>query len=458
VGSENKKPPSQDKALIKARREINLLEKSLRKQNQETEKLKEKIGRLEKENEKLKQELRQIRKPPKWAKPNKSEELKKKAKKPGPKKGHKCHPRKKPEKIDREVNLIGKMCPHCDHKLPAPHKWHEHIQLDVPPPPKIIVTRYNVGWSWCKHCKKEVSSKEKLSGSLYGPHLHAQVSYLKYGLGLTYPKIRQLLKQHYNLEVSCGQLAELVKRSANSFNSGYEDLKTSLLNQSHLHADETGWRNQGENHWLWSFSNSDMSYYHLDRSRGQKVVEAVLGKSYNGTLITDFYGAYNQIECKHKQKCWTHLLREIHNLKEKYPKNSEIKQYSNRLKRFYTRGVKLTQEYQSSKDVDKKIKRLESDTMRFAIQKQKHLDLQRLSKRIIKYRKELYVFIKTGVDPTNNHGEREIRPAVLMRKTSYGNRSPQGGKNQAILMSMIRTAYKQEQDYLQIAHQSLIDN
>ncbi len=82
-------------------------------------------------------------------------------------------------------------------------------------------------------------------------------------------------------------------------------------------------------------------------------------------------------------------------------------------------------------------------------------DLIRLSKRLIKYRDELYTFIKTGLDPTNNPAEREIRPAVLMRKTSYGNRSDRGGENQAILMSMIRTAQKQGRNFTLEASQKL---
>jgi transposase len=455
MSTEPKKFPSQDPALIKARREIKQIEESLHREVKRVKELEVENEKLKKENEKLKGELLALRQPPEWAKANKSEESKQESKKAGAKKGHVCHPRKKPEQVDREVRLIGKQCPHCDHELPFPHKWHEHVQIDVPPPPRVIVTRYHVGWSWCSVCKKEVSSKEKLSGSLYGPHLHSQVCYWKFSLGLTFNKIEKLLKEQYELEVSRGELSGLVSRSANSFNGAYEDLKTSLLDEDHVHADETGWRVCGENHWMWSFSNKERSYYHLDKSRSQKVVEAVLGKSYRGILISDFYGGYNQIECT-KQKCWVHLLREVHELKEKQPKQKEIGVYLRRLKRFYSRGVKLKESYESGKEVGKPLKRLQNDTSRFAHQKRSHPDLNRLSKRIIKYQSELYVFIKAGIDPTNNAAEREIRPAVLMRKTSYGNRSSKGGKNQAILMSMIRTAHKQGKDFIQLATQSLI--
>ena len=44
-----------------------------------------------------------------------------------------------------------------------------------------------------------------------------------------------------------------------------------------------------------------------------------------------------------------------------------------------------------------------------------------------------------GVPATNNRAEREIRPAVLMRKASYGNASQRGAETRAVLMSVYRT-------------------
>ena len=67
-------------------------------------------------------------------------------------------------------------------------------------------------------------------------------------------------------------------------------------------------------------------------------------------------------------------------------------------------------------------------------------DTARLGKRISKYRDQLFTFLDTpGVPPDNNHGERQIRPAVIIRKNSLCNRSEQGAATQAILMSIYRT-------------------
>ena len=53
-----------------------------------------------------------------------------------------------------------------------------------------------------------------------------------------------------------------------------------------------------------------------------------------------------------------------------------------------------------------------------------------------------------AMDPTNNAAEREIRPAVLIRKTNGCNRSPTGAQTHSILTSVIRTCQKHGQDFV----------
>ena len=230
------KPPSRDKALVRAHREIRQLEGSLHDQASELEKARKKIERLERENASLKEELKLLRGQPSWVKPSRAEDARRRAKKRGPKEGHLCHPRKIPQRVDREVKIIAKHCPHCGKvELPPPHKWHQHIQIDLPPPQRPVVTRYRVGWSWCGSCGRSVSSGGRLSRSLYGPHLHAQVSFWKFSLGLTLPKIEGMLRDQYGLDMSTGQLSELLKRSGRCFDAMYEDIATSLLDQPGLY-------------------------------------------------------------------------------------------------------------------------------------------------------------------------------------------------------------------------------
>src|SRR5208282_1039872 len=151
---------------------------------------------------------------------------------------------------------------------------------------QTIVTKHVVGWSYCKGCKKYHSAvHEKLSYSKYGPNLHSYVTYLKFDLGMTLGKIQRLLNEQYQLKISTGVLSEMISRCGKRFKAEYEEIKTNLRKTDHLHGDETGWRNGGNNEWLWSFSNDKISVYVIVPSRAQKVVKDVLGDSYGGILV-----------------------------------------------------------------------------------------------------------------------------------------------------------------------------
>ena len=67
-------------------------------------------------------------------------------------------------------------------------------------------------------------------------------------------------------------------------------------------------------------------------------------------------------------------------------------------------------------------------------------DARRLAKRLDKYRDSIFTFLDYDAVPfENNHAERQIRPAVVLRKNSQSNRSEKGAATQSVLMSVYRT-------------------
>ena len=67
-------------------------------------------------------------------------------------------------------------------------------------------------------------------------------------------------------------------------------------------------------------------------------------------------------------------------------------------------------------------------------------DARRLAQRLEKDRDEVFTFLSyPEVPATNNHGMREVRFAVLIRKIMYGNRGDPGVLTQRVLMSIFRT-------------------
>ena len=90
-----------------------------------------------------------------------------------------------------------------------------------------------------------------------------------------------------------------------------------------VYGDETGWREDGRNGYLWSFSTPKVRYFLHRSGRSRHVVEEALGDEFEGVLVSDFYGAYNVYQGPH-QRCWTHLLRDIHQLKERFPEHDGL--------------------------------------------------------------------------------------------------------------------------------------
>ena len=72
-------------------------------------------------------------------------------------------------------------------------------------------------------------------------------------------------------------------------------------------------------------------------SRANTVVKEVLGEEFQGLLVSDFYGAYNGSQGPH-QRCWTHLLRDIHELKERFPQHQGLAQWSRQVREIYDRS------------------------------------------------------------------------------------------------------------------------
>jgi hypothetical protein len=80
-----------------------------------------------------------------------------------------------------------------------------------------------------------------------------------------------------------------------------------------------------------------------------------------------------------------------------------------------------------------------------------HEDTQRLRNRIIRHNQELFIFLDNpSVEPTNNRAERQLRPMVIMRKLTFGNRSDLGALNQAVIMSIIETSVLNDVEPLDI--------
>jgi transposase len=115
-------------------------------------------------------------------------------------------------------------------------------------------------------------------------------------------------------------------------------LKQEIRASPAVQADETGWREDGKNGYIWSVSTPAVRYYEYHHSRGSEVVKHLLGESFEGVLGSDFFASFNIYQGL-RQRCWVHLLRDHHELKEQYPADADVQQWAKDVKAVYDRAV-----------------------------------------------------------------------------------------------------------------------
>ena len=354
--------------------------------------------------------------------------------------------RKKPKEIDRIEEVRLDKCPECGSKdLTECKKTHEHIQEDIVLP-KVEVTLYRKHRYYCKSCKRVISPKGEgeIPGSHIGPRAKAFAVFLRYGIKISERGVNVFFRRAFNLKIAASSIAGFMDQLKRDALPIYNNLLSSLKEGSFIHADETGWKIDGFNHWLWKFSNKKICVSHIDKSRGQNVVEKMLGDKYRGVLISDFLSAYNKISAKAKQRCLIYILRDLDKVMEYWHDDKEVLRYCERLKKIFEDAIQLRKEYES-KIWDNNY-RLQRESLARAM---KDFDfpnpnkriLKRFAKRLKRHKNELLTFLyEKNIDYHNNHAEQQIRPDVIFRKITFGNRSYAGAQNHSVIMSIIQTA------------------
>ena len=243
-------------------------------------------------------------------------------------------------------------------------------------------------------------------------------------------------------------------RLAEIFGGWYRQIGESVKESGVVNADETGWRVLGKTHWLWCFCSDNATYYQIDQSRGSPALTKFFTEAIAGTLVTDFWGAYNRVQCGGRQKCLPHLFRELDSTSER--DLSEVwRGFHKKLRRLLKDGLRLAKRERELDGETYLLRRYRLDERLTELleswKETSNRNVLRILKRLRRHREEIFTFLdpENGDVPSdNNRAEREIRPAVIMRKNSNGNQSERGAATQAVLMTVFRTLRRRSHDPL----------
>jgi len=353
-----------------------------------------------------------------------------------------------PTRIERHAL---ERCPECQYELHGESIDYTREVLELPPPQAVEVIEHQVIKRWCPHCRKWHSPQLDLSGQVFGQgrigkRIASLVVYLRTKLRLPVRQIQEYLETQHQLRLSVGEIVELTHTVRRALQPQMDTLLQEVQASPVVHADETGWRENGQNGYIWAFLSPtpDPVYYFVyHQTRAQRIPQGVLGLHFPGHVVSDFYGAYNVIRGPH-QRCWVHLLRDLHDLQETYATRPEVVLWAQEVRALYDAGKAWLIAHPAPSDAERAA---EYDTL---LQRACTLGQQyalvpehpcrALAKRLLRHQDELFQFVlKPGVPADNNFAERALRPLVIIRKISGGSRSPAGSETRLTLFSLLST-------------------
>ncbi len=258
--------------------------------------------------------------------------------------------------------------------------------------------------------------------------------------------IRAYRQTVHHLTLSTGEIAELLHQVRRATQPAVDHLKAQARASPILHADETGWREAGQNGYVWAFSTPGedaVRYYEYDRQRAGAVVKRILGKEFAGHLVSDFYGGYNIYAGKH-QRCWVHLLRDLHALREAYADESTVLTWAEGVGKLYADAQACVRSdaapRQEAREAQYIVLVETAHGLGLEYAQAKGHPCQALAKRLLHHQDELFQFVLVdGLSADNNLAERSIRPVVVVRKISGGSQSSEGSKTRMALASLFET-------------------
>jgi len=366
------------------------------------------------------------------------------------------------DRIDRieELHPSGG-CPHGHDARLEPlrePKIQQVVKLREDPLEIIEYRRYGYRCPICAEVVWAELPPGVVEGHLFDWRLQALIAYMKGALHASYSNLQAFCRDVLGIEVARSHLCNTIARVNEALAAPHEELQAHIPTEPILNIDESGWKDRGLKYWIWVFCTPLVSFFHIAKSRGAKVLKEILGETYGGTIVSDFFSAYVSYANLLQQFCLAHLIRDIKflttlpgaidqrfgglllvefkrlfhcwHLREKLPKD----RFNRITFRIKDRVLRLATQYACAE-------RSKSRT---------------LARRLVKHGDAIFRFLfDPTVPPTNNAAERGIRVSVIDRRITQGSRSLMGRQWNARIWTVLGTCRKQGRSAWQFLQDAL---
>lgn len=446
----------------------NTLEKKSKKEviqdfielHKEKTSLEEQKKELEKEKQELENELKKYKNSNtpssanKHIKPNNQGTKAKKSTKRGAPTGHKGATFQWPVS-DEIIPVTTDRCGLCNNPNIEPTGYVKTKKVICHIKAKTIIKEYRQYEFKCLDCfsltlapHKDIPDKGN-----YDKNIESLVNYYKFRARLPHGLITDVMNHIHDVPMTPPTSLEITRRGSEKLKPHYNELEEQIRESDVVHSDETSHSVMGQNHWVWVFCNSLISLFKFNKERGGDIVERVLGKDFQGCLVSDGWRTYKVYVEKYGirlQRCWDHLRREVkHECKEKHP---DLYKWCCDIYCMTKKGRKYKQKSRRH-DIFEKCK---AELERLVNCMNARKDLRKLATKIERGGDDWFSCVLYPSLPIdNNEAERSLRPFVIMRKIMGCLRSDIGKKNYEVMMSLISTWQKQGKNIFYELQQSL---
>lgn len=352
------------------------------------------------------------------------------------------------ERVDEIQEHRLSQCPSCKFPLGAEHETEPWIHQVTELPEKLThVTEHRRVGYLCPGCHQQLYAPlpRGIEGEIFGPRLQSLVVYMKAALHGSYTSLEEFMQEVFEIQVSRSGLANQIKTVSPALEVPYQELQGALAQQSHLHIDETGHKDNGNRYWIWAFCTKLFGFFTVEASRGSQVLKKVLGETFKGTLISDFFSAYIKYAGAFQQFCLAHLIRDIKFLTTLPDQGNQqfgirlLRQFKRLFYFWHLRHTMLQEQYARAMSV------IQRNLRALVSEKQLPQKSQNIANRLDKHWSSYLRFLlDPSIAPTNNLAEQTIRTVVIDRKITQGTRSEWGRQWSERIWTVLATCRKQK--------------
>jgi transposase len=359
------------------------------------------------------------------------------------------------EEVKEVKNHKPEACCHCGHALAGEDPDPRRHQVTEIPPIIAEVIEHRLHTLTCSECGGETTAEwpDGVPVGAFGPHLQAMVSLLGGKYHLSKREIGEIMSDFFQADLALGTVPALEQRTSKIIKEPVEEVRQYVRRQSVVHVDETGWKEANKRAWLWVAASVLATVYFIRPSRGSQVAKEMLGLDFTGIAVSDRWSAYNWLLNCLRQLCWAHLQRDFQAFIDRGGPSAELGQA------LLSQAELMFQWWHAVRDGSMSratfqlnmiwVQQIVGELLRLGLTCN-HPKTAGSCRDILKREAALWTFVWVPeVEPTNNLGERQVRPGVLWRNTSFGTQSKKGSRFVERIMTVVATLKQQNRNALE---------